>query len=96
MKSKIIILTSIILLAVFTLPLTSKQHHGKQGKKGMCSSKHSKMDIDKSGKVSKTEWKKYHDKQFKEIDTNKNGEIDKDEMNQHRESLRRKYHKKRK
>ncbi len=98
MKKKILILVNIILLAVFILPLTSK-HHGKHGKKRMRSGKQSqmeKMDIDKSGKVSKTEWKKYHDKKFKEIDTDKNGEIDKEEMNQHRQSLKRKHHRKRK
>lgn len=47
-----------------------------------------KMDADKDGKISKSEWTAHHEQRFTDIDANKDGQLEPEEFKNHRKAMR--------
>lgn len=61
-----------------------KAHKPRDGKPDESKGRFVRLDTDKDGKLSVTEWNAMGDKMFARLDDNKDGKITKDEMPKHR------------
>jgi Ca2+-binding EF-hand superfamily protein len=61
----------------------AKAHKPREGGKGDPADRFAKLDTDKDGKLSVTEWSAMGEKMFARLDDNKDGKISADEMPKH-------------
>jgi len=85
---------SLLLFACMAFSLSAKHHKGHgPGMKGPMHGKMlEKMDTDKDGKISKTEWQAHHDEMFAKLDADKDGSITKDEFQAHHSKMMKEHH----